>query len=239
MKKNKLQNLEEKVKQWLEEDKQYLLERARDVLWIQTSISTDANKDKEAIDPIHKLVGIKYKESRNLEEENKIIETDRDRYLFPNQKLRLLIEEKDFRIGKGVDGKERTGIYEFTSIFFSRDFLAYYKCYWNFIKNLSVEEEVCEILYNNIVSVKLKERSSTKSKDIRYKRIYRNFLSITTTDGKIFSFRIDKDRKEKSGSTLRESQVEEAGRIIRYKLRQNAKDISKKVKPSQGQDLLP
>jgi hypothetical protein len=100
-----------------------------------------------------------------------------------------------------------------------------YRCYWNFIRCLPVEEEICEILYDSIVSVKVKERSSAQLKDKEQKRIYREFLSITTMDGKIFSFRIDEDRTERSEGRLRESQIKEAGRTIRDILRQRRIDI--------------
>ncbi len=44
-------------------------------------------------------------------------------------------------------------------------------------------------------------------------------------DGKIFSFRIDEDRTERSEGRLRESQIKEAGRTIRDILRQRRIDV--------------
>ena len=77
------------------------------------------------------------------------------------------------------------------------------------------------------VSVKVKQRSSARLKDQTKKRTYKDFLSITTMDGKIFSFRIDEDRTERieTEGSLRESQIEEAGRIIRDILRQRRIDV--------------
>lgn len=46
-------------------------------------------------------------------------------------------------------------------------------------------------------------------------------------DGKIFSFRIDEDRTERTEGNLRQSQIEEAGRTIRDILRQRRIDITR------------
>lgn len=86
-----------------------------------------------------------------------------------------MIEQRDFRVDDGLDRKKRYGVYEFNVIFICANFLGYYKCYWNFIRRLPVDE----------------------------------------------------DRKKRIGTegSLRESQIEEAGRIIRDILRQRRIDV--------------
>ncbi|MBD2577487.1 hypothetical protein [Oscillatoria sp. FACHB-1406] len=224
-KKTSLQDLEEKVKKWLDQDKATLIERARKTLLIQIGRETGELNTLQTSQPIQRLFGVS---SRHVERIQDRIETDRDSNLFQRKDVKgLLISNRDFRRDCGLDGKKRYGIYEFTAIFFCANFLAYYRCYWNFIRHLTVDEEICEILYDTIVSVKVKERSSTNLKDHKLKRIYKEFLSIATMDGKIFSFRIDEDRTERTETegSLRESQIEEAGRTIRDILRQRRIDV--------------
>lgn len=225
-KKALLRDLEEKVKEWLDQDRTTLLERAGDTLRIQLGEDSWELNAIETSKPIQKLFGVS---SSDLKRRLKRIETDRDNSLLAQNKHfdGLLIDKQDFRREKSLDRKIRFGVYEFNAIFFCANFLAYYKCYWNFIKHLRVDEEICEILYDSIVSVKLKTRSSARLKDQTAEREYRDFLSMTTKDGKIISFRIDEDRIERIGTegSMSESQTEEAGRILRQILRQRRIDI--------------
>lgn len=226
LKEASLQNLEEKVKRWLDQDKIYLLERASEILLIQIGRESGELNTIQTSQPIKRLFGVS---PWNVERIQNRVETDRDNNLLSQSKdfQGLLINKRDFITGYGLDRKRRYGVYEFTAIFLCANFLAYYKCYWNFIRRLTVDEEICEILYDSIVSVKVKERSSANLKDPKTKRTYKEFLSITTMDGKIFSFRIDEDRKERieTEGSLRQSQIEEAGRIIRDILRQRRIDV--------------
>ena len=219
-KENEFQKLEEKVKEWLEQDRVDLINRAKHVLNIQIGLEDRQRSTIQTKKPIYRFFGINNEKVGNRKG---IIETDRDSSLYQDN-LDLLIDEEDFREGKKLDHRYIYGVYEFICIFLCADFLAYYKCYWNFIRRSSVEEEICEILYDSIVSVKVKERSSTNQKDPKLKRIYKEFLSVTTMDGKVFSFRIDQDRKERNEGGLSESQVEEAGRTLRDILRQRRID---------------
>ncbi len=220
-----LRDLEEKVKEWITQDKVTLIERARRILLIQIGRESGELNTIQTSQPIQRLFGVSFRHVERIQDR---VETDRDNNLSQSKDFNgLLISNRDFRRDYGLDGKKRYGIYEFTAIFFCANFLAYYRCYWNFIRRLTVDEEICEILYDSIVSVKVKERSSTNLKDQKLKRIYKEFLSITTMDGKIFSFRIDEDRTERTETegSLRESQIEEAGRTIRDILRQRRIDV--------------
>jgi peptidoglycan hydrolase CwlO-like protein len=221
-----LRDLEEKVKEWLAQDKITLLKRASNILVIEPDRESGELNTIQVSQPIQRLFGVS---SWNVKRRQNWIETDRDNnLLYQDEHFKgLLIEKRDFRVDDCLDRKKIYGVYEFNVIFICANFLGYYKCYWNFIRGLPVDEEICEILYDTIVSVKVKGRSSARQKDQAIERIYRYFLSITTMDGKIISFRIDEDRKKRIATegSWRESQIEEAGRIIRDILRQRRIDV--------------
>ena len=72
---------------------------------------------------------------------------------------------------------KRYGVYEFLVIFLCANFLAYYKCHFNFIQGRTVNDETCEYLYDSIVSVRVQEKSSTKSNSGEDKDKERQFKS--------------------------------------------------------------
>ncbi|BAY43084.1 hypothetical protein SAMD00079811_06620 [Scytonema sp. HK-05] len=213
-------DLEDKVKIWLEEDKLDLIELGMSKL----------NIEKELVDrdPILSFFGISSDESS----ESFILITDREMEKIKNKYQNLLINEKDFYKEKGLDGKYRYGVYECFLIFLCANFISYYRCYWNFLKGESVDEETCEFLYDSIVSVKTQERSSLNQANPDEKRKYIDLLSLTTMDGKIVYFKISDDRRQKINSSNRRvieyvSEINEAAARIRYWLRQRRVDYQR------------
>jgi hypothetical protein len=78
-------------------------------------------------------------------------------------------------------------------------------------------------MYDSIVSIKIKEKSSVRLKNEQQKNVYRKRLLITTNDGKILCFNFSRNRVEKTYS-IRFSQIEEAAIAIRDMLRQRRID---------------
>jgi Ca2+/Na+ antiporter len=221
-------DLEDKVKIWLEEDKKRLIKDGMKRLNIK---DCDNNENEERYseqldtEPILSLIGINSNESS----ESYILISDRELEKVKSKNQKLLIDEKDFYEEKGIDGRYRYGVYECFVIFLCETFLSYYRCYWNFVKGASVDEETCEYLYYSIVSVKTQERSSLRLKNPDEKRKYADLLSLTTMDGKIVYFKMSDDRKQKISANKRRSEtyvseINQAAERIRYWLRQRRVD---------------
>ncbi len=143
-----------------------------------------------------------------------------------SDKQRRLISLDDFKSVKTLDGRKRIyGVYEFIVIFLCKNFLSYYRCYWNFMRGVSVDDEICEYLYDSIASVKIRERASSNDSSVK-KRVYREFLSITTTDGREVEFKIEEPKKISSDYWY-SSNARSAAQAIRRMLRQRRIDVVK------------
>ena len=214
-----LKNLEQKVQRWLANDIERLTNKAMKKLKIlPPSITGELNALQN--EPIRVLIGIPEKTF-----ESAIVESDSDLNLEVIENPEIYIDPKDFESEPSREGNNRQyGVYEFLIIFVCGNFLAYYKCYYNFIRGKTVDEEICEYLYDCIVSIKIQEKSSLRLKDERQKNVYRKRLLITTKDGKIVCFRIAQYRRDRTHS-LRLSQIDEAAVAIRDMLRQRRIDF--------------
>ncbi|MEP0881443.1 hypothetical protein NDI49_07780 [Trichocoleus sp. ST-U3] len=214
-----LKTLEEKVQRWLTNDIERLTNKAMKKLKI-TPPSVTGELNALQNEPIRVLIGIPEKTSESV-----IIESDSDLNLEVIENPQIYIDPKDFESEPSREGNNRQyGVYEFLIIFLCGNFLAYYKCYYNFIRGKTVDEEFCEYLYDSIVSLKIQEKSSLRLKDERQKNVYRKRLLITTKDGKIVCFRVAKYRIERTHS-LRLSQIDQAAVAIRAMLRQRRIDF--------------
>jgi hypothetical protein len=119
-----------------------------------------------------------YRHSRKTSQ-SVIVESDSDLHLELLENPEIYIDPKDFESEPSCQGNNRQyGVYEFLIIFLCGNFMAYYKCYYNFIRGKTVDEEICEYLYDCIVSLKIQEKSSLRLKDERQKNVYRKRLSI-------------------------------------------------------------
>ncbi|BAY82761.1 hypothetical protein NIES267_22450 [Calothrix parasitica NIES-267] len=222
-----ISDLEEKIDKWLEEDKNHLIKLGIEKLKIERLVDT--------AQPILSFVGI----NSSDKSDSYILSTDRELEYINNKYKEILINENDFYKEKGNDGKYRYGVYECFLIYLGENFLSYYKCYWNFLKGANVDEETCEYLFDSIVSVKTRERSSLNQQNPEEKRKYADILSLTTMDGKIVYFKMSDDKKQKINSNDKRvsqyvSGINQAAVRIRYWLRkrrvdyQMTKDLDKK-----------
>lgn len=114
LKEVRLRTLEEKIKEWLAQDKLTLHERASKFLLIQIGRESGELNTIQTSEPIQRFFGVN---SRNIARRQAIIETDRGNNLSQAKDLDLLIKNQDFRKGIGLDGKERHGVYEFIQHF--------------------------------------------------------------------------------------------------------------------------
>lgn len=139
-----------------------------------------------------------------------------------------IINSQDYFCEKGLDGKTRYSIHIFMVICLCNNFLAYYKCYWNFIRGVATLVETGEYLYDTVVSVRTEELSSAVLEDLNGKKlVMKEYLRIGTTDGKeidfpgIYDTRIVYESKAETDT----SRVKNAARIIRELLRQRRIDL--------------
>ncbi|MEP0873817.1 hypothetical protein NDA01_29345 [Trichocoleus desertorum AS-A10] len=218
--KSRLLQLEKQCQEWLEKDINRLTKQAMRKLKL---LPCDHIGEVGAIqtEPIRVLVGITERTSPSL-----LVEDDIEPNLENNITSELYIKAEEFRSEPSYDGKSRKyGVYEFLVIFLCANFLSYYKCYFNFIRSKTVNEEYSEYLYDSIVFTKIQEKSSTRLKDDDQKRVYSKRLLIATKDGKVISFRIAKFRVEPN-LAIRLSQIDEAAIELRKMLRQRRIDVT-------------
>lgn len=210
-----ISDLEEKIDKWLEEDKSYLISLGMQKLKIK-QVDTE---------PILSFVGI----SSTDKSDSYILITDRELEKVNKNYKEILINENDLYKEKGNDGRYRYGVYECFLIYLCENFLSYYRCYWNFLKGANVDEETCEYLFDSIVSVKTRERSSLNQQNPEEKRKYADILSLTTMDGKIVYFKMSDDKKQKINYNDKKvskyvSGINQAAARIRYWLRKRRVD---------------
>ena len=226
--------LEEYVEILLKNDISLLSEKAMEYLNIEYKNEDETNINQLNVLnrlPFPMAIGISSKEKGNVnkkrksgENESLLIESDSDRSLKSVEKTDLSIDENDFYCAtKYSSSSNAFGVYEFVAIFLCSNFLAYYRCYFNFIRNQSIDEEYCEYLYDSVVSVKVQEKSRIGDDSSR-KSIYRKRFLITTTDGKIVCFRFPQHRIT-SAVSGKSSDIDGAATAIREMLRQRRIDI--------------
>ncbi|MCT7959881.1 FHA domain-containing protein [Laspinema sp. D1] len=78
-----------------------------------------------------------------------------------------LVGRENYFFEQGLDGKYKYSIYDFLAIYPCKNFIAYYRCKWNFVTGLSLSDETCEYLYDSIVSVKTQEYSISSATQIK------------------------------------------------------------------------
>jgi len=220
LKESKLLELEEKVKEWLDNDIERLTRKAMKKLKI-IDITDTGELNALQNESIRVLIGVT---ERTKTFESVIVESDNYLSLEANENKEIYIDPQDFESEPSYAGNIRKyGVYGFVVIFLCANFLTYYKCYWNFIRGRTVDEETCEYLYDSIVSVKVQEKSSARGKNEKQKTVHRKRLIITAKDGKTVCFQVSRNRIERTHS-LRLSQIDEAAIAIRDMLRQRRVD---------------
>ena len=213
---DRLSYLESLFQKWLKEYIVALTENARRKLGL-FSIEVDDPMALKA-KPITVWVGVTERTSPSL-----IVKDSLTEETVSDEISELHIDLGEFESQAAYEGSRRKyGIYEFLVIFLCKDYLSYYKCYFNFIRRQTVNEEYREYLYKSIVFTKLQEKSSVNMKNYDdSKQVYSKSLTISTNDGKTLCFRIPKSRGESNPSEL-----DRAARTIRNLLRQCRQDDS-------------
>jgi len=229
-KESRLLELEEKVQEWLGNDIERLTHKAMKKLKIIPPTDTgELNALKN--EAIYVLIGVT---ERTKTFESVIVESDNYLSLEANENSEIYIDAKDFESEPSYDAKSRRyGVYGFVVIFLCANFLTYYKCYLNFIRGKTVDEETCEYFYDSIVSVKVQEKSSVRGKNENQKTVNRKRLIITAKDGKTACFQVARNRIERTHS-LRLSQIDEAAIAIRDMLRQRRVDYTQTQNLDEG-----
>lgn len=216
--------LEEKTKLWLDEGIDNLTQKAMKKLKIfdmKHVGRTNALKDN----PIRALVGVTTRTSPSKLVSD-LSEASQNSSNAPDKKeFTIKIDLEEFESEESFSGDSRRyGVYEVLMIFLCANFLTYYRCYYNFIRNKTVDEESCEYLYDSIVSTKIEEDSSVRLNDDDSKNVYGKRLLIATQDGRNICFWIQRHRIERSLS-LKLSDVDSAAISIRDMLRQRRVDM--------------
>lgn len=226
----KLLELEEKVQEWLGKDIERLTHKAMKKLKILPPTDTGELNALQN-ESICVLIGVT---ERIKTFESVIVESDNYLNLEANENSEIYIDAKDFESEPSYDGKSRRyGVYGFVVIFLCANFLTFYKCYFNFIRGKTVDEETCEYFYDSIVSVKVQEKSSVRGKNENQKTVNRKRLIITAKDGKTLCFQVARNRIERTHS-LRLSQIDEAAIAIRDMLRQRRVDYTQTQNLDEG-----
>jgi hypothetical protein len=136
---------ERKVKRWLTEDLGRLERKAASELDVKIVGKDDITPELLNViiqQPIKLGSGVILKDNNLLKDNNPI---------------QNLIDSKDYFVERGLDDKIKYSIHVFVIIFLCKNFLSYYKCYWNFIKGAVPLIETGEYFYDTIVSVGTKE----------------------------------------------------------------------------------
>jgi len=218
----RLKNLEIKAEEWLRSDIKRLTHKAMKKMGILLPSSTGELNALMTEEPLRVLIGTTERTAKSM-----LVESDSDTTLGDFNAQKILINSDDFRSEYMYEfsSVKRYGVYEFLVIFLCANFLAYYKCHFNFIQGRTVNDETCEYLYDSIVSVRVQEKSSTKSNsgEDKDKEIYAKRLLLTTKDGKVICFRVEKSKTIRVHS-LTLSQIDEAVVAIRSMLRQRRVD---------------
>lgn len=220
IKESRISELEEKVHEWLSNDIERLTHKAMKKLKI-IDITDTGELNALQNESLRVLTGVT---ERTKTFESVIVESDNYLSLEANENKEIYIAPQDFESEPSYSGSSRRyGVYGFVVIFLCPIFFTYYKCYWNFIRRRTVDEETCEYLYDSIVSIKVQEKSSARGENESQKTVHRKRLIITSKDGKTVCFQISRNRI-KGIQSLRLSQIDEAAIAIRYRLRQRRVD---------------
>lgn len=147
-----------------------------------------------------------------------------------NSSLLEFLDIEDCYAEKGIDGKIRYSIHVLMVIYLCKNFLCYFKCYWNSIKGVATFIETSEHLYDLVVSVTTQESSSAALINSDGKKVVLSeYLIIGTADGKnvdfpyILDVRLSEESEWEWDS--KKSAVSSAAKKIRTLLRQRRIDV--------------
>lgn len=170
---------DEDILQWLLMDRENLVKKGKAELRLLETTGQELGNILDA-QPIVLISGI----SEQLSEEN-----------FGNWgRLMSIVGYNNYFVEKGLDDEYKYSIYNFIAIYPCQNFIAYYRCTWNFITGFSLQDETCEYLYDSIVSVKTQELSNMSKASV-YKEVGYEVIEITTTDSQSIKFPVLEDHR--------------------------------------------
>lgn len=226
----RMSQIEKKIQNYLQFDKQYVLQKAAQILNFELpslpknlGLGTINYSSKLQQRPIILYTGIAdplrknqrpFSRGRSIVANRNLANIER-LYEKPLVKVKFPIPAEGLR--NPFSGKTKYyQFYSFEIILLGSDFLCYYSCLWDFLEGNSVDVTTVEYFYDSIASIQTNERSSLSQKSSDKKRIYWDMLSISTFDGTVLYIRQEKDRNETEG---KESELNKAAREIRQWLR--------------------
>ncbi|MCC3471200.1 MAG: FHA domain-containing protein [Microcoleus sp. PH2017_15_JOR_U_A] len=200
---------DQQIQKWLQYDVQQLIDIGQQELRIVKGNGEDIENIIDG-EPIVLFSGVNEKLSKsNFINWKELIDT---------------VGISDYFCEPGIDKNNKYSIYDFIAIFPCKNFIAYYRCKWNFIRGTSLTDETCEYLYDSIVSVKTIEFSSSDVSALLNisKEIYGEAIMITTTDSKEIRFPVIIDLRViwESSSRSYNSTARDAAHNIRQQVRQ-------------------
>ncbi len=208
---------DEQIRKWVLYDRQELIKIGK----IELNIGESEGKDVENIldgEPIVLLTGVNIADKKEI---SNIIDAF---------KKILIAVGSDYFCEKGLDRKLKYSIYDFIAIYPCKNFIAYYRCKYNFIKGTSLDDETCEYLYDSIVSIKHKEISSSNVGTNKRKEIYLELIEITTTDSQSIQFPVFEDTRvvdKSDAESAHHSKARDAAYNIRQQVRQRKPGLIK------------
>lgn len=221
-----LSNLQAHVQKWLNSDIERLTRKAmKKANILPYRSSGDPNVLKFDL-PIRILVDVQDKKTLTENSDKVLIFESDSEINLSKSKSKISIHEKDFlsAVEYSFVSRKKYGVYEFITIFLCENFITYYKCYFNFVRGIPVDEETCEYMYDSIVSVKVQDKSSANSTDENRKITSTKRLVITLNDGKVIRLQLEASRRLDSSNSLCLSTIDEVAQSIRSMLRRSRRD---------------
>ena len=130
------------------------------------------------------------------------------------------VNKADLVFRKGNDGMARFGVYDLTNVFLTDQRLTAYKCYFNFLKNVTLNESTTEYFYQDVVSVSTREISTSYTLPNNQKLVSAQAFAVQVPSGDAISVVVSATKLEElTGARLPWTGAEKAVEVIRTMLR--------------------
>ena len=138
----------------------------------------------------------------------------------PRPKRGLVPEDTVWRVGN--DGKARFGVYDTSYLWFTERHLAIFRCDYDFIRDVTANEETFEFYYQDIVSVATRETSSSVTLRTGDKLTLSREFRIAVANDQYFliTFNVAELKQLTGAETIPESGSEKAVRAVRKMLQE-------------------
>jgi hypothetical protein len=130
------------------------------------------------------------------------------------------IDKIDLLYKKGKDGYARFSVYDVTIIFLTDQRLTSYRCDFNLLKNVWLNEATTEYFYQDVVSVSTREVSTSYTLPNGQKLVSAQTFSVQVPSGDAISVVVSAAKlQEMTAAQLRSSGADKAVEVIRAMLR--------------------